>query len=62
MAPKGWNEKQREDDITDMMILLGDDILLERGRTRNEDGNWSDEDMVLLENVCRERLQAISAA
>jgi hypothetical protein len=38
-----------------MMFFCQYEIMEEFGRTPDEDGNWSDEDIAFLEKVCRER-------
>jgi hypothetical protein len=51
-----WAREQYEEEITDMMFFCGDEILGEAGRRRGEDGCWSEEDIDLLEKICRERI------
>lgn len=46
-----------EEDLTDFMIIHGEQIMAEAGRQRDEDGNWSEDDLTFLEMVARKRLE-----
>jgi hypothetical protein len=37
------------------MFFCSDEILEEADRSRGEDGEWSEDDIELLEQMCRER-------
>ena len=56
-APRSddWAREQYEEEITEGMFFCSDEILGEVGRQRGEDGSWSDDDIALLEKICRER-------
>ena len=50
-----WVREQYEEEINNMMFFCGDEIMAEFGRKRDEDGEWSEEDIDFLEKVCRNR-------
>jgi hypothetical protein len=40
-----------DDDIAQMMLLYGDEVMCALGLSRQEDGDWSDEDFEKMDEV-----------
>lgn len=51
-----WRRRQREDWISSLAATLGDVILAEMGRRRNDEGQWTEDDLAALRAECEKRI------